>query len=227
MTRLLDLVLRQATLATELARVAALQAQASPIAPFVWKGPTPEEVIEGYIRTHEGGMSRDPDDTGNWFKGRLVGSKYGVTGATLARFRGASVTRADMEGLSIIEAIEIGFKLYFDWPDIDLLPWNPATASLLDMGWGAGPGQAAKLWQRMIGANDDGDIGPRSAEATLDYFANHGVEETARRWARVRNDFYELIIRRRPTNAKYRRGWRNRTASFLPGTPWWALWREV
>jgi len=197
-----------------------------PPAEFYKSSPSPCEVIEGYIRAHEGGMSVDPVDTGNWFRGVLTGSKYGVTGATLAKYRGVrAVTQAQMRALTLDEAIDIGMKLYFDQPDIDLLPWNQVSGSILDMGWGAGPGQAAKLLQRMIGANDDGDIGPRTAEAYLDYLRNHGLEKTARDWAKVRDGFYDLIIRRRPANAKYRRGWRNRTASFLPGTAWWEQWR--
>jgi len=183
---------------------------------------TPEQFIRGYIETHEGGLSVDPVDTGNWSHGVLVGSKYGVTGDILAKYRNVpSVTPAQMAALTLDEAVAVGMKLFYAGPHFDLLPWDQCVASVLDMGWGAGPGQAIKLLQRMIGANDDGQLGPYTAKAYRDYVANHGLEATAQNYALARNAFYERIIAVRPSNAKYRNGWKNRTASFLPGTPWW------
>lgn len=193
---------------------------------------TVEEVIEDFIRTYEGVLSVDPDDTGNWFyeKGQkpvLVGSQYGVTGAALAAHRGVTrITPADMKALKIEEAVAIGVERYYDQPDFELLPWNQVTASLVDMGWGAGPGQVAKLLQRMIGANPDGQIGPLTAAAYHQFLRFHGVEDAAQLWAEERNAFYDRIIAARPTNAKYRKGWRRRTAGFLPGTTWWAKWPD-
>ncbi|WP_181008617.1 glycosyl hydrolase 108 family protein [Sphingomonas montanisoli] len=190
----------------------------------------PALFIRNFIETHEGKLSLDPDDTGNWFyeKGRpavLVGSKFGVTGAALAKFRGVKrITPGQMRDLTIEEAVNVGLKLYYDEPDIDLLPWNQVTASIMDMLWGAGPGQGAKLMQRMIGVNPDGNIGQLTAAAYDQFLKAHGLEKAAVMWAEVRNAFYERIIASRPTNAKYRRGWRNRTASFLPGTTWWKSW---
>ena len=180
------------------------------------------EFIRGYIETHEGGLSLDKDDTGNWYKGALVGSKFGVTGAALAAYRGTpDISAHAMALLTIDEAVNIGLKLYYHDPHLDLLPWDPVTASVLDMAWGAGPGQATKLLQRMIGVADDGKVGRFTAAAYAQFVQHFGIEETARKWGAVRNAFYDNIIAIRPANAKYRNGWRNRTASFLPGTDWW------
>ena len=182
----------------------------------------PADFIRDYIETHEGGLSTDPDDAGNWHHGVLVGSKFGVTGDVLAKARGVGqVSAADMASVTLDEAIRVGMALFYRAPHFDVLPWDPAIASVLDMGWGAGPGQAIKLLQRMVGANDDGQIGPYTARLYASYVANHGVEAAARAYGAVRNAFYDNIIAIHPSNAKYRGGWRNRTASFLPGTPWW------
>ncbi len=186
---------------------------------------TIESFIKHFIETYEGGLSLDPKDSGNFYRGVLVGSKYGVTGAALAEYRGVSqISAADIAALTEDEAIKVGVKLYFDDPDFDLLPWNPWTASVMDMGWGAGPGQAIKLVQRQIGANDDGKIGRYTVQAFEDYIVNHGLEAAARTWCDIRYAFYDQIIKVRPTNAKYRNGWRNRSAGFLPGTPFWQAW---
>lgn len=186
-----------------------------------------KSCIAGFIQDHEGGLSTDPNDTGNWYNGACVGSKYGVTGAVLCKYRKVDTIRAeDMAALGLDEAVAIGMDLFYEEPHFDRLPWNQVTASVLDMAWGAGPKQGIKLLQRMIGAADDGEIGSYTARAFDDYLANHGLAETARRWADVRNAFYDHIIAIRPGNARYRNGWRNRTASFLPGTSWWASWTD-
>lgn len=189
-----------------------------------------EHFIRGFIETHEGELSVDKDDTGNWFHEKgcppvLVGSKYGCTGAALAAHRNCTrITPLDMKELSLDEAVDIGVSLYYEKPHMDLLPWNQVTASVMDMGWGAGTAQAIKLLQRMITVADDGKIGQYTASAYAQFLDHHKLEETAEIWAGVRNAFYDRIIQARPINAKYRNGWRSRTASFLPDTRWWQAW---
>ena len=189
---------------------------------------TPAAFIQGYIADHEGGLSLDPADRGNWHHGVLVGSKYGVTGDVLALHRKvAAVTPQEMAALTLAEAVQIGVDLFFAAPQIDGLAWNRTTASILDMGWGAGPRQAIKLLQRLIAVADDGSIGLFTARAYVDYLHDRGEEWAARAYATARDAYYDAVIAARPGNAKYRNGWRNRTASFLPGTPWWAAWARA
>lgn len=185
------------------------------------------EFFRDYIATWEGGLSLDPDDAGNWFGAKgcapaLIGSKYGVTGAALAAFRDcATITAEDIACLTIDEAARIGMRLYYRRPHIDRLPWDPVIASLVDFGWGAGPGQAIRLLQRMIKVVDDGRIGPVTIAAYQKYIASYGVEEAARNWQAARDDFYRLIAKKRPINAKYLRGWLRRSGYFAPGSAWW------
>jgi len=186
-----------------------------------------DDFFRDYISTWEGGLSLDPDDAGNWFGANgcapvLIGSKYGVTGAALAAFRDCrTITARDIACLTIDEAVRIGIRLYYDRPHIDRLPWDPVIASLVDFGWGAGPGQAIRLLQRMIKVVDDGRIGPFTIAAYQKYIASYGVTETARHWRAARDDFYRLVATKRPINAKYLRGWTRRSAYFAPGSAWW------
>jgi lysozyme family protein len=181
--------------------------------------------VAAFIKEHEGGLSTDPTDTGNWLGGVCVGSKYGVTAAVLCKHRSVNtITPAQMAALDMDEAVTIGLDLFYREPRLNLLSWNQVTASVLDMGWGAGPRQSVKLLQRMVGAADDGEVGRYTARAYADYLDNHGLENSARAWGNVRNAFYDHIIAIRPKNARFRNGWRNRTASFLPGTTWWKRW---
>jgi len=181
-----------------------------------------QSFIKHFIETYEGGLSLDPKDTGNWFGGTKVGSKYGVTGNALAAYRGVSkITAADIANLSIDEAVNIGVKLYYKNPNFDLLPFDPVIASVIDMGWGAGPGQAIKLLQRIIGADDDGKIGQGTADAYKAYLQSHSLEQVAKAYQTARYNFYDQIARKNPDNLKFVKGWRNRTDGFMPGTPFW------
>jgi lysozyme family protein len=188
---------------------------------------TPHDVFKDYIETWEGGLSLDPDDAGNWYarKGRkpeLVGSNHGVTAAALAAWRGSdAIAAADIAALTIDDAAQIAAALYYDQPGFDLLPWDPVVASIVDFGWGAGPVQATKLLQRMIGVADDGRIGPITIRAYRQFVASHGLERAAKQWQAARDIYYRLVVNVRPIMAKYRRGWMLRSAYFIPGTPWW------
>lgn len=188
---------------------------------------TIEEFIGGYIDAHEGGLSLDPDDNGNWTgmkkcKGSLVGSKFGVTSAALAGYRGvpvSSITRQDISNLSRKEAIDIGVALYYHKPKFDRLLFNRVTLSVIDKGWGSGPVWGIKLLQRMIGVPDDGKIGPQTIKTYEKFLSSVGEEEAARRFADRRIAFDTSLNQR-----KYINGWNNRTRSFLPGTKWWSEW---
>lgn len=188
---------------------------------------TIRDFIGGFISAHEGGLSMDPKDNGNWTGGRqnsgkLVGSKFGVTAGALAAYRGvpaSSITKTDIANLTKDEAINIGVKLYYEKPRMDRLPWNRVTLSIVDKGWGSGPKQAIKLLQRMVGTTQDGIIGPNTLNAYKEFLDRHGEEEAARRWANVRIAFDTSL-----GQPRFIRGWNNRTRSFLPGTVWWRQW---
>lgn len=198
-------------------------------------GKTIADFIGGFIDAHEGGLSMDRDDSGNWTSGtigvgNLVGSKYGVTAAALAEYRGvtaASITAPAMAALTRDEAVKVGVKLFYQKPGFDKLVMNRVTLSIIDFGWGAHPRQATKEIQRLIGVADDGVSGPATAAAYAAWIARLGEDAAAKAWAAARNAYYDLIIARKPVKAKYRKGWRNRTAHFLPGGAWWAEWAGV
>jgi lysozyme family protein len=183
------------------------------------------DFFRDYIQRWEGGLSTDADDPGNWTGGQrgvgqLVGSNHGVTPAALAKHRGVaagSITQSAMATLTLDEAIDIAIESYFKAPGFDRLPWNRVTASIVDMGWGAGPAQAVKLLQRLVGVPDDGKIGPKTIAA----YASWLEEGPAKMWQGVRDSFYDRIIATDPVKQKYRNGWRNRSAYFAPGSDWW------
>lgn len=193
------------------------------------------KFIAGYIRDHEGGLSMDPADNGNWTggargAGKLVGSKFGTTAGALSAYRNvpvSSITRADIANLTLDEAVAVGMKLFYRDPGIDKLAVNRVTLSIIDMAWGAGAGRAIKLMQQMIGAVADGNIGPATIRAYAAWIVKRTEPLAAQDWADMRNAFYQRIASNEgpdDPDRRYLKGWTNRSNSFLPGTPWWSAW---
>lgn len=191
------------------------------------KTPTPHQELSYAIQTWEGLFQAQPEDEANWVNGRLVGTMRGVTPAVLAAHRGipASTVTADMmRTITLDEAAEIGVTRFYKGTGLDLLPWGPATAALVDIGWGSGPRQAVLFAQRLAGATDDGVVGAETIRLYSNWVSTVGWEKATREVHRLRVAFYNLIIARNPKWEIYRKGWMRRADSMLPGTVWWRAW---
>lgn len=200
--------------------------------------------IAGFIDNHEGGLSLDAKDAGNWFDagrwargermtrgaGALVGSKFGITGGALATYlkTPAAVTATRIAAITRIETIDIGVELYYRRPGLAKLPWNRVTAAVLDMGFNAGSGTANKLLQRAIGAVDDGKIGPVTVAVFRDQVDRFGEEKVMAAFTLQRERYYSEIASNEGPNdpdKRFLKGWLNRARSFLKGTAWWGKWK--
>lgn len=189
--------------------------------------PTPKEEIARAIVRWEGLFQAQPQDAGNYVNGRLVGTMRGVTPPVLAAHRGVpavSITEADMRSVTLEEAAEIGATRFYQGTGLDLLPWGPTTAALVDVGWGSGPRQAVLFAQRLSGAVDDGRVGPETVAKYSNWIRDVGWEAATRAVNVMRRAFYALIIERNPQWEIYRQGWNNRANWMLPGGEWWAEW---
>lgn len=188
----------------------------------------PTEFTRDYIQRWEGGMSRDPNDAGNWSTGKkgvgtLLGSNRGVTGRTLAAYRGVKVETlrmADIEAITLDVATKIALLLFYEQPGISRLSWNRVTASVMDFGWGAGPASAVKMLQDLIDVDQDAKIGPKTNAAYSALLAQ-GEAFAAGAWWAMREEYYEDLVTRRPSDAIYLKGWDNRSRYFTPASEWW------
>lgn len=183
-----------------------------------------QKFLEGFLTKWETAKhSVDPDDSGNYYKGTLVGSKYGVTGEALAKHRGVSkVSKDDVAGVTLAEAAQIARVTYYDEANFDMLPWGPVVASAVDKCYMSGESAAVKCLQRAAGTPDDGVIGKATVLAVAT--ASQDQEAFAARFASERKAHEARVIAAKPIKAKYRKGWDNRTNSYLPGTSWWKSW---
>jgi lysozyme family protein len=84
---------------------------------------------------------------------------YGITHATLARWRRCPVTDDEMKAMSIEEAKAIYRAWYYDTVAGDSLPAG-VDLMVFDFGVTAGETVAAKELQRALLVKDDGQIGP-------------------------------------------------------------------
>jgi lysozyme family protein len=104
------------------------------------------------LLAHEGGFVEHPDDPGG-------ATKFGITGRTLARFRGTKVTREAVMALTRDKAGEVYRTLYWDAISGDHLPAGIDYA-VFDAAVNSGVRQATLWLQRALGVTADGVIGP-------------------------------------------------------------------
>lgn len=150
---------------------------------------------------HEGGYTDNRADSGNWINGRLVGTKYGITGKTLAAHRGVPVLNADdVKSLTLKEAEAIYRRSYWVQSGGDLLPHGLDYAAF-DFGVNSGPARAVKTLQGVIGAGQDGIVGGQ----TLDRIASYpgGTVKLIRDYCDARMAF----LRRLSSWSDFGRGW--------------------
>lgn len=85
----------------------------------------------------EGGLSLDPNDTGNYYKGKLVGTKYGISAAVWGG-------QYDIPNLTKEQALSIYKMAYWDATGCDALAW-PLCLAVFDHAINAGVGSAKQL----------------------------------------------------------------------------------
>ena len=110
---------------------------------------------------HEGELSLDPNDRGNWTsgvigQGELRGTKYGISAM--------SYPNLDIANLTIDDSKTIYVRDFWNQVHGELLPGSVAF-QLFDFAVNSGPQTAIRYLQRAVGVADDGDWGPISQAA--------------------------------------------------------------
>lgn len=147
------------------------------------------------ILRHEGGYVDHPADPGG-------ATNLGITHRTLAAWRGRPVTKQDVRTLTRQEAGEIYRAQYWAARGIQMLPPG-VDLSVFDMAVNAGPARAVRMLQRVVGTEQDGQIGP----ATLRAVREIGAAAVIDAYADARLAYYRSL-RHWPS---FGRGWTRRT----------------
>lgn len=165
------------------------------------------ELIDDILR-REGGFVDHPEDRGG-------PTKYGITQATLADWRGETVSAEDVRDLTEAEAREIYLRLYVRDPRFDRIQHPRLRHLVVDCGVHHGPARAARWLQRAAGVTADGAVGPITLQAVAQASGGELYRQVLARRTRV----IGRLITRKPSQAAFAAGWAARTAELIEETP--------
>ena len=154
---------------------------------------TVDDLIDDIIR-REKGYVNNPNDKGG-------PTNWGITQATLSRWRGKSVTAADVEALGKDEARKIYRHEYYEKGGIGKLP-EALQAQAFDINVNGGMKPALDRLTLYFGASLEEIVdflGPKTANIML---------------AASRVEYYRQITNNRPANKTFLLGWLNRASEF-------------
>jgi len=143
---------------------------------------------------HEGGFVNHPRDPGGM-------TNLGVTLRVYERWIGKKVSEQEMRDLTVEQVAPIYKHNYWDKCRCDDLP-SGLDWSIFDWAVNSGPGRSAKALQGIIGATQDGGIGPK----TLQLVAEHNPQEMIEKMHDKRQGFYEGL----KTFDTFGKGWSRR-----------------
>jgi len=146
------------------------------------------------ILHHEGGYVNHPEDPGGE-------TNLGVTKRVYEEFGGTK----DMKDLTVEDVEPIYKKNYWDRVKADQLP-SGLDLCVFDFGVNAGTGRSAKFLQGMIGATQDGAIGPATLAKVNEFVSIEGVDGAIAEFQHRRQGYYEGL----KTFATFGRGWTRR-----------------
>lgn len=118
---------------------------------------TRAEICIPRILKHEGGFVNHPNDPGG-------ATNKGITIATFRRYIKPNGTVGDLRKLTTAQAVVVYKRQYWDAVTADLLPVGLDYA-VADFAVNSGPSRAARFLQEVVGAKQDGKIGPNTIEA--------------------------------------------------------------
>lgn len=161
-----------------------------------------DEAFERLI-SHEGGLSMDVRDPGNWTGGRvnvgeLHGTKFGIAANTYPDL--------DIANLTLEQAKAIYYRDWWQKIGADEID-GAIVFQMWDFAINAGMGTAKRALQRAARVADDGQIGPRTIAAVKAMT----VTDVISRFNAQRLRFYTSLS----TWPTYGKGWTNRVAQNL------------
>ena len=168
------------------------------------------ELLTPKILQWEGGYQCYKEDSGNWFREKLIGTNKGITPATYFTAFGVEPTVEDMKNLTDKQVEQILKKYYWDKWKADLIINQSVAEICVDWVWGSGV-WGIKIPQRVLNVSGDGIVGEKTLFAINNY---HDQELLFNKIKQARITFIENIIIAKPKNAKFRKGWLRRINSY-------------
>jgi len=150
-----------------------------------------------HILKYEGGYVNHPSDPGGM-------TNLGVTKRVWEEWTGKPATEADMRALTPEMVGPLYKTRYWDAVRADDLPAG-VDLCVFDCAVNAGVGRASKFLQQAVGVTADGQIGPKTVEATT----AKPADEIVAKFCDLREAHYKSL----PTFSTFGKGWMRRLAS--------------
>ena len=154
-----------------------------------------------FILKYEGGIVDDPDDAGGF-------TNKGITLKTFRSIYGKDKTKEDLINITDEQWGKIFKEYYWDKLNADKIESQSIANMSVDWAYNAGVGTVAKKIQNIIGTKPDGIIGSGSLKLI------NTVQDSKELFNEIkaaRIMFYKKLVEKKPTNAKFLKGWLNRT----------------
>lgn len=164
------------------------------------------EIAHAPVAEIEGGYQNHPADRGNYNRrGELVGTNWGIAAFVAEEYFNRTVTAEDMRTLKKSVALEIYRRKFWEPLRASEFP-TQALANIVYDGFVNHGKWGIRLLQRVLGVVEDGIVGP----ITLASIHAVGPEELYRAYYDARHAFYHAIVRNRPDQRVFLRGWMRR-----------------
>ena len=202
---------------------------------FTYYDSLPRDYLD-QVLVYEGGYTEDKSDAGNIIRdksGKIIGYSAtcrGITAGALAAAKKQGLVAQTVTVKSLLNDLEsvrkIYSKNYYLKGKCDQLP-HPLAFAHFDMcvnsgiggrnSKGTAIGAGANLQKVLIacGANIvlDGSIGPKSIAALDNILATKSAKDIAKMYNDQREQYYYAIVKARPANQKFLKGWLRRLNS--------------
>lgn len=153
------------------------------------------------VMKSEGGYVNDAADHGGE-------TNLGVTIGAWGAYLGRAIQPGEMKALTLDTVKPFYKTMYWDKVKCDDLPAGVDYA-VFDFAVNAGVARAAKFLQRAVGAVDDGVVGPN----TLFLVKKTTPGKLLENFTEQKEEFYNTLAEKNPTQQKFLKGWMNRVAS--------------
>jgi lysozyme family protein len=146
----------------------------------------------------EGGYVNDPRDPGGM-------TNLGIARTTWQDWTGKPASESDMRALTPEKVAPLYAARYWN---VNHCADLPAALALCVFSFGvtSNPNRAARYLQKLVGAAQDGVVGPGTLKAVQAFVASHGIAEAVRQYQDLRRGFYRSLS----DFGRFGRGWINR-----------------
>jgi len=180
------------------------------------------EIYLKLVLNYEGGLTKNPKDTGNWYGGKLYGTNRGITiGALIkAQSEGLVAKTVTIESLTTdLDSVKKIYEVnYYIRSSCDKLP-HPLAFAHFDIAVNGGIGRASKFLQTTINKFSDakitidGSIGNQTLSALNKVLVSTDISVFVKQYNNIREQFYIALANSKPNYKVFLKGWLNRLNS--------------